>query len=89
MPPNEDPGYSRLLLLVGGIAHDVKNILVRQDRQDLRIDRHETRIDKAISDHDYRMRKLEAFRWKVAGLTVAVPTFLTALGIIIKEFLDG
>lgn len=86
MPHNES-SYDRLLVMVGGIAADVKNILIRQDRQDTRIDRHEQRIDKMIDTVDQRVSKLEAFRWKVAGIAIAVPFFLTALGIIIERFL--
>ncbi len=70
--PRDDPGYARLLLLVGGIAADVKNILTRQDRQDHSIDRLEERI-----------LRLEAFRWKTAGVAVAVPVVLTAAGLFL------
>lgn len=74
--PRDDPGYARLLLLVGGIAADVKNILTRQDRQDHSIDKIEDRIIR-----------LEAFRWKTAGVAVSVPVVLTALGFFIQGWL--
>lgn len=70
MTQNSDPGYARLLLLVGGIAADVKSILTRQDRQDNTIDRVEVRIEK-----------LEAFRWKLVGVAIAAPTLLTLTGL--------
>lgn len=71
MTENSDPGYARLLLLVGGIAADVKSILTRQDRQDNTIDRVEIRIEK-----------LEAFRWRLAGIAVVVPTLLTLISFV-------
>lgn len=82
-------GDDNIMLLLGGIATDVKHILTRQDRQDLRIDRHESRMDKALDAFDVRVRRLEAFRWKVAGIAVGVPVILTALGVVLERFLNG
>lgn len=78
MAPNEDPGYARLLLLVGGIAADVKNILVRQDRQD----------DK-LSTMEKRIVALEAFRWKAVGAGLACSAMLTFVLLAMKEFAYG
>lgn len=78
MAPESDPGYTRLLLLVGGIAADVKNILTRQDRQDATIQGIETRIER-----------LEAFKWKAIGGLMVV-TALTTTGLLMaKELMYG
>lgn len=78
MAPTDDPGYARLLLLVGGIASDVKNILTRQDRQD----------DK-ISLIEKRINALEAFRWKAVGAGLAFSGMITIFVLVMKELTHG
>lgn len=89
MPPETDPGYVRLLLLVGGIASDVKNVLLRQDGQDDRITRLEDRIVKEQDVIIVRLRALEAFRWKMYGMAVVIPTLIAVGLILLKETLYG
>lgn len=78
MAPIEDPGYTRLLLLVGGIAADVKSILTRQDRQDAVIDGIEKRIER-----------LEAFKWKAIGGLVVISALMTTVLLMAKELAYG
>lgn len=78
MAPNEDPGYARLLLLVGGIDANVKNILIRQDRQDDKIESVEKRI---VS--------LEAFKWKAIGALSVISAGITAVLLMVKELVYG
>lgn len=89
MPPDNDPGYARLLLLVGGIAADVKNILTRQDGQDARITRLEDRIVKEQEAITARLRALEAFKWKLIGMAVVVPALSGLALLLIKEAVYG
>ena len=70
-----DHELSRLL---GEISSDVKHILVRQDKQDARLDRQDNRINK-----------VEAFQWKLVGVATAIPTFLTTIGLSLKYILPS
>ena len=70
-----DHELSRLL---GEISSDVKHILVRQDKQDARLDRQDNRINK-----------VEAFQWKLVGVATAIPTFLTTVGLSLKYILPS
>lgn len=78
MAPESDPGYTRLLLLVGGIAADVKNILTRQDRQ-----------DATISGIENRIETLEAFKWKAIGGLMVVTGLMTLGLLMAKELMYG
>lgn len=62
-----------LMRLVGEISADTKHILLRQDRQDDRLDRHSEKIDK-----------LEKFQWKIMGIATAVPAVVTVLGLYLS-----
>lgn len=86
MPPDNDPGYARLLLLVGGIASDVKNILVRQDNHDARITRHENRQHVEMALLSARIRVLEQFRWRLVGITTALTL---TIPVAVTYFLRG
>lgn len=55
--------------VLGEISSDVKHILVRQDKQDARIDR----MDK-------RLGTVEKFQWKLMGIATAIPTLLALAG---------
>jgi hypothetical protein len=70
-----DHELSRLL---GEISSDVKHILVRQDKQDSRLDRQDNRINK-----------VEAFQWKLVGVATAIPTVLTTIGLSLKHILPS
>ena len=70
-----DHELSRLL---GEISSDVKHILVRQDKQDSRLDR-----------QDKRLTAVEAFQWKLVGIATAIPTFLTTIGLSLKYVLPA
>jgi len=70
-----DHELSRLL---GEISSDVKHVLVRQDKQDARLDR-----------QDGRINKVEAFQWKLVGVATAIPTFLTTVGLSLKYILPS
>ena len=70
-----DHELSRLL---GEISSDVKHILVRQDKQDSRLDR-----------QDKRLNAVEAFQWKLVGIATAIPTALTTLGLSLKYILPS
>lgn len=59
-----------LMRLVGEISADTKHILLRQDRQDDRLDRHSEKIDK-----------LEKFQWKVMGIATTIPAVITVVGL--------
>lgn len=59
--------------ILGEIATDVKHILLRQDKQDKRIDRITDRLDK-----------VEAFQYKIIGITLVVPTALTTFGLYLR-----
>jgi hypothetical protein len=66
-----DHELSRLL---GEISSDVKHILVRQDKQDARIERMTTRLDT-----------VEKFQYKLLGIAAIIPAALTSLGLYIKS----
>jgi hypothetical protein len=66
-----DHDLSRLL---GEISSDVKHILVRQDKQDARIERMTTRLDS-----------VEKFHYKLLGIAAVIPAALTSLGLYIKS----
>jgi len=68
-----DPELYRVL---GEISSDVKHILVRQDKQDLRIDKIQTKLTT-----------VEAFQWKLTGIALAVPTILATIGMSLKYIL--
>lgn len=70
-----DHELSRIL---GEISSDVKHILVRQDKQDSRLDR-----------QDGRLNKVEAFQWKLVGVATAVPTLLTTIGLTLRYVLPS
>lgn len=89
MAPTDDPGYARLLLLVGGIAADVKNVLLRQDGQDARITRLEDRIVKEQDAITSRLRSLEAFKWRMIGMAVVIPALSGVALLLIKEAVYG
>lgn len=55
---------------------DIKHILIRMDKQDARLDR-----------HDMRLGTLEAFRWKIIGLSLASPVVLSGGIQILKSIL--
>lgn len=63
------PHDNELHRILGEISSDVKHILVRQDKQDARLDR----MDKRLST-------VEKFQWKLAGVATAVPTLLATVG---------
>ena len=63
------PHDNELHRVLGEISSDVKHILVRQDKQDARIDR-----------VDLRLVTVERFQWRLAGIATAVPTILAVLG---------
>ena len=62
-----------LMRLIGEIGADTKHILLRQDRQDARLDRHSEKIDK-----------LEKFQWKVMGIATTIPALITVLGLYLS-----
>ena len=70
-----DHELSRLL---GEISSDVKHVLVRQDKQDSRLDR-----------HDKRLNAVEAFQWKLVGIATAVPTLLASAGLALRHLLPA
>ena len=68
-----DSDNGQLMRLIGEISSDTKHILLKQDKQDARLDR-----------MDLRVRNVEKFQWKLAGIATAVPVALTALGTLFK-----
>jgi len=87
--PMEDPGYARLLLMVGEIAGDVKNLLTRATEQTARITRMEDRQNTVNIATEERLQKLEKTRGKLLGIAWAVPVVLTIAGIIIGRMTYG
>ena len=87
--PNEDPGYAKLLLLVGEISGDVKNLLTRSAEHTERLNRHEDRQNKMNDDTERRLQLLERTRGKLLGIAWAVPVLLTAAGIAITRWYNG
>ena len=55
---------------------DIKHVLTRMDKQDDRLDR-----------HDARLGILEAFRWKIIGLSLAAPVLVSGGMQILKSIL--
>ncbi len=86
MAPREDPGYNRLLLLVGEIAGDVKNILTHQTRQDDRIDRNEARQSEVNDEVRKRIIALEKFKGKMLGIALVIPLVMTLVWFIAERF---
>jgi len=86
MAPREDPGYTKLLLLVGEIAGDVKNILTHQSRQDDRIDRNEARQGETNEDMRKRIIALEKFKGKMLGIALVIPLVVSLLWFILERF---
>jgi len=70
-----DPEIHRVL---GEISSDVKHILVRQDKQDVRIDKVQTKL-----------MAVEAFQWKLTGIALTVPTILATLGMSLRYILPS
>ena len=68
-----DSDNGQLMRLIGEISSDTKHILLRQDKQDARLDR-----------MDNRMRGVEKFQWKLMGIATVVPVALTAVGTLFK-----
>lgn len=68
-----DPELYRVL---GEISSDVKHILVRQDKQDLRIDKIQNKLSA-----------VEAFQWKLTGIALTVPTVIATVGMSLKYIL--
>ena len=69
---------SELGMLLGGIASDVKHILVNQEAQNARLDR-----------HDMRLRSLETSRAWVIGAVTVTPTIFGAAGAWFMFFAGG
>lgn len=67
-----------LYRVLGEISSDVKHILVRQDKQDLRIDKIQTKLTA-----------VEAFQWKLTGIALTVPTVLATIGMSLKYILPS
>lgn len=59
--------------LLGTISSDVKHILLRQDKQDSRLDR-----------MDLRLNAVEKFQWKIMGIATFVPTALATMVVALK-----
>ncbi len=89
MAPREDPGYTKLLLLVGEIAGDVKNVLTHQTRQDDRIDRNEARQSEVNDEVRKRIVALEKFKGKLLGIAVVIPLVLSLVWFILERFNHG
>lgn len=64
--------------LLGEISSDVKHILLRQDKQDGRLDRQEKRIGA-----------VEAFQWKLVGIASVVPTVIGTIALALKYMLPS
>lgn len=62
-------------MLLGGIASDVKHILVNQEAQNARLDR-----------HDMRLRSLETSRAWLIGAVTVTPTIFAAVGAWFVKF---
>ncbi len=70
-----DHELSRVL---GEISSDVKHILVRQDKQDMRIEKIQTKLTS-----------VEAFQWKLTGIALTVPTIIATIGMSLKYILPS
>ena len=67
-----------LYRVLGEISSDVKHILLRQDKQDVRIDKIHTKLTA-----------VEAFQWKLTGIALTVPTILATIGMSLKYILPS
>ncbi len=68
-----DEHNDRLMLIIGEISSDCKHILLRQDKQDSRLDRLNSRV---VS--------LEKFQWKVVGIATFIPSAIAGIGLYFK-----
>ena len=64
-----------LMSKLGEIASDVKHIMANQQAHDKRAD-----------DIELRVRSLEQFKWKLAGLTTLFPTVIIIVGWVLKGY---
>jgi hypothetical protein len=69
-----DTDNGQLMRLIGEISSDTKHILLKQDKQDARIDR-----------IDARVRTVEKFQWKLMGIATAIPVLLSGVGLYLKS----
>jgi len=87
--PREDPGYAKLLLMVGEIAGDVKNLLTRATEQTQRVNRMEDRQQTINGHYEERLQKLEKMRGKLLGIAWAAALVVAACGAAIVRYLNG
>jgi len=71
MAHNQD---GQLMHMVGEISSDVKHILLRQDKQDARLDRMSSRI-----------HKIETFQWRILGIASIVPALIAAVAVYLTD----
>ncbi len=70
------PTEREISRVLGEISSDVKHILIRQDKQDVRIERLQVRLTAA-----------EAFQWKLTGIALTVPTVVSTVVLSLKYIL--
>lgn len=66
---------SQLLSTQQAIATDISSMREQMSKVAVHLERVDTRnesADKLHDDHEKRLRTLEAFRWKLTGMTVVV-----------------
>ena len=73
---SDNPHLYDLFAKIAEISADVKHILARAENQDGR-----------IKDLEDRVRVQEAFRWKITGIAVTVPTALVLISWYLKGLL--
>ena len=69
-----DTENGALMRLIGEISSDTKHILLRQDKQDARLER-----------MDSRVRTVERFQWKLMGIATTIPLIITGAGLYLKS----
>tara|TARA_Y100000296_G_scaffold66371_1_gene78398 strand:+ start:30800 stop:31105 length:306 start_codon:yes stop_codon:yes gene_type:complete len=79
----DDMQSTQLHLMLGEMRGDIKNLInlmasFKEDHNQLRDD-----VEHRMNLQSGRISKLEEFRWKLAGLAVIVPLFLTIAGLFL------
>lgn len=87
--PREDPGYAKLLLLVGEISGDVKNLLTRSAEHTERLNRSEDRQGHVNEETERRLQLLEKTRGKLLGIAWAIPVALAVIGLAVERWYHG
>lgn len=74
-----------LYLMLGEIKGDIRSVLNRMESVSKTQANYKADTDKRLNNHSDRLSALEQFRWKLAGVALAIPFVVTALGWYIRS----